>query len=314
MTINNILLVVTVSLGLAACRNSDSGEIANSSDSLEQAIEVKEVVGIGKIEPLNGLVDLASKEGGIIESINKKEGDLLKKGDIILSFDTQQESIQVQNLRIQIATQQQRVEQDKANEKQYEISMRDKYSTLQVSEELAKSGAETQQNVETLRKEYDVLKTNLEAAQKSTSSNRLMIQDLENQVQQIETSRAEKLIKAPDDGILLSLNAEVGKAVEAFTPIGQFSADESLVVHGEVDELFSDKVKIGQTVSIHLIGSNERIASGKIISLSPILQDKSLFYDEPGERSDRRVRRFKASLDEGTNLLINKKVSCIIEL
>jgi len=312
--INSTLLLVAISIGLASCRNKTSDKGTITGDSLQQRVEVKEVVGIAKIEPLNGLVDLASNEGGIIESINKKEGDSLKKGDVILSFDTKKEIIQLQNLNIQIATQKQRVEQDRANERQYEAALREKSATLKVSEELAQSGAETRQQVETLRKEQDVLMATLEAAQKSTATNRLMIEELENQVQQLESSRTDKFIKAPNDGILLSLNAEIGKAVEAYASIGQFAADEPLVIHGEVDELFADKIKAGQTVTIHLIGSNERIASGKVISLSPILQDKSLFYDEPGERNDRRVRRFKASLNKETSLLINKKVTCIIEL
>jgi len=312
--INSTLLLVAISIGLASCRNKTSDKGTITGDSLQQRVEVKEVVGIAKIEPLNGLVDLASNEGGIIESINKKEGDSLKKGDVILSFDTKKEIIQLQNLNIQIATQKQRVEQDRANERQYEAALREKSATLKVSEELARSGAETRQQVETLRKEQDVLMATLEAAQKSTATNHLMIEELENQVQQLESSRTDKFIKAPNDGILLSLNAEIGKAVEAYASIGKFAADEPLVIHGEVDELFADKIKAGQTVTIHLIGSNERIASGKVISLSPILQDKSLFYDEPGERNDRRVRRFKASLNKETSLLINKKVTCIIEL
>ncbi len=311
---NSIWMLIILSIGLASCGNNTPNEGTSTTDSLNQPIDIKEVVGIAKVEPLNGLVDLASKEGGIIESINKKEGDSLKKGEIILSLDTGEETIQLQNLNIQIATQKQRVEQDQANERQYEIALREKSASLKVSEELAKSGAETKQQVETLRKEQDVLKANLEAAQKSTATSRLVIEELENQIQQMESSRADKLIKAPNNGLLLSLNAEIGKAVEAYASIGQFAADEPLVIHGEVDELFSDKLKIGQRVSIHLIGSNEKIASGKIISLSPILQDKSLFYDEPGERNDRRVRRFKASLDKETMLLINKKVACVIEL
>ena len=313
-TINNILLLITISVGLASCGNRTSEEKNIATDSLNQHIEIEKVTGIGKVEPLNGLLDLASDEGGVIESINKMEGDSLEKGDVILSFDTKEETIQLQNLNIQIATQKQRVEQDRANERQYEIALREKSTNLKVSEELAQSGAETRQQVEILRKEQDVLKANLEAAQKSTATNRLIIQELENEIDQLESSRSSKLITAPSNGVLLSLNAEIGKAVEAYASIGQFAADEPLIIHGEVDELFSDKIKVGQTVSIHLIGSNEKIASGKIISLSPILQNKSLFYDEPGERNDRRIRRFKASLDQEASLLINKKVACVIEL
>src|SRR5690606_36103662 len=110
-----------------------------------------------------------------------------------------------------------------------------------------RSGAETRQQVEILRKEQDVLKANLEAAQKSTETDRLMIRELENQIQQLKASRADKTIKAPDNGILLSLNAEIGKAIEAYSPVGQFAADEPLVIHGEVDELFADKIQIGQS-------------------------------------------------------------------
>src|SRR5690606_39528303 len=54
----------------------------------------------------------------------------LKKGEIILSFDSKKEAIQLQNLKIQIATQKQRVEQDRANEKQYEIALREKSADL----------------------------------------------------------------------------------------------------------------------------------------------------------------------------------------
>jgi len=312
--INSALLLMSIAIGLPSCGNKPSDKETTTTDSLSHNTDIKEVKAIAKIEPLNGLVDLASNEGGIVELINKKEGDSLRKGDLILVFDTQKEAIQLQNLNLQITTQKQRVEQDRANERQYEAALREKSATLKVSEELARSGAETRQQVEILRKEQDVLKANLEAAQKSTETDRLMIRELENQIQQLKASRADKTIKAPDNGILLSLNAEIGKAIEAYSPVGQFAADEPLVIHGEVDELFADKIQIGQSVSIHLIGSNEKIGSGKIISLSPILQDKSLFYDEPGERSDRRIRRFKASLDTGTTLLINKKVACIIEL
>src|SRR5690554_4537805 len=122
-TINNILLLITVSVGLASCGNKASEEENIATDSLNQHIEIEKVVGIGKVEPLNGLLDLASDEGGVIESINKKEGDSLKKGEVILSFDTKGETIQLQNLNIQIATQKQRVEQERANERQYEIAL-----------------------------------------------------------------------------------------------------------------------------------------------------------------------------------------------
>src|SRR5690606_11303236 len=118
--INNVLLLIAISTGLASCGNTPNGNQSITADSLNKTTDIEKVTGIGKVEPLSGLLDLASDAGGIIESINKKEGDSLKKGEIILSFDSRKEAIQLQNLKIQIATQKQRVEQDRANEKQYE--------------------------------------------------------------------------------------------------------------------------------------------------------------------------------------------------
>src|SRR5690606_16688486 len=128
--INNIFLLIAISTGLASCGNKPADNQSIDADSLNQPNDIEKVTGIGKVEPLNGLLDLASDEGGIIESINKKEGDSLKKGEIILSFDSRKDAIQLQNLKIQIATQKQRVEQDQANEKQYEIALREKTADL----------------------------------------------------------------------------------------------------------------------------------------------------------------------------------------
>jgi len=297
---------------LVSCGGNSKTTETQKADTTSQRIQ--KIVGIGKVEPLNGLVDLASSEGGMVQKINKKEGDSVKNGELILSLNTEKEKIQLQKIAIQISIQKQRIKQDQATEKQVEAELREKVSTLKISEELVQSGAETRQNIEILRKEQEVLTANLEAAQKNTTGDRLKIQELENEIKQLTQSTGDKSIKAPANGVLVSLNTAIGTVIEPYTPIAQFAADEPLVIHGEVDELFADKIRIGQAVSIHLIGSNEEIANGKIMSVSPILQSKSLFYDKPGETSDRRVRRFKVNLDINSNLLINKKVECIIYL
>jgi len=308
----NKALFSLIILILISCGGNSKTTETQKIDTASQTIQ--KIVGIGKVEPLNGLVDLASNEGGMIQKINKKEGDSVKNEELILSFNTEKEKIQLQKIAIQISIQKQRIKQDQATEKQLEAELREKVSALKISEELVQSGAETRQNIEILRKEQDVLTANLEAAQENTLSDKLKIQELQNEIKQLTQSTGEKSIKAPANGVLVSLNAEIGKVIEPYTPIGQFAADEPLVIHGEVDELFADKIRIGQPVSIHLIGNSEEIAKGKVMSVSPILQNKSLFYDKPGETSDRRVRRFKVNLDISSNLLINKKVECIIYL
>jgi hypothetical protein len=78
--------------------------------------------------------------------------------------------------------------------------------------------------------------------------------------------------------------------------------------------MFADYIKKGQTAKITLVGSNDIIATGKVIRAAPSLKRKSLFSELPGDKEDRRVREIWIILDEDTDLLYNLQVECIISV
>lgn len=310
--ISKTLLAVCI-WHFAGCGNSES-QPESQSDTKARPIEVTQVVGIGKVEPRSGLRELAIDQAGIVSEVFKAEGDSVKKGDLILSVDSDQIGLQTENLQIQLKRQNELTAQALASERQLAAELRMAESEWQTSRELAMDGAETEQNVQTLAKDVEVLRAQYQGAKNVTRSNQLAGREITNQIEQNKTNiRAYSLI-ASDDGVLVSLDAEKGRAVEAFAVLGQLASDEERVIHGEVDELFADRIKIGDKVTIVKEGSDQQIADGEIIFLSPILQDKSIFYDKPGEVSDRRVRRFKVGFSQDTSILINTKVECIIRL
>lgn len=310
--ISKTLLAVCI-WHFAGCGNSES-QPESQSDTKARPIEVTQVVGIGKVEPRSGLRELAIDQAGIVSEVFKAEGDSVKKGDLILSVDSDQIGLQTENLQIQLKRQNELTAQALASERQLAAELRMAESEWQTSRELAMDGAETEQNVQALAKDVEVLRAQYQGAKNVTRSNQLAGREITNQIEQNKTNiRAYSLI-ASDDGLLVSLDAEKGRAVEAFSTLGQLASDEERVIHGEVDELFADRIKIGDKVTIVKEGSDQQIADGEIIFLSPILQDKSIFYDKPGEVSDRRVRRFKVGFSQDTSILINTKVECIIHL
>src|SRR5690554_3410175 len=297
----------------AGCGNNES-QPERQSDTTARPIEVTQVVGIGKVEPRSGLRELAIDQAGIVREVFKAEGDSVKKGDLILSVDSDQIGLQTENLQIQLKRQNELTAQALASERQLAAELRMAESEWQTSRELAMDGAETEQNVQSLAKDVEVLRAQYQGAKNVTRSNQLAGREITNQIEQNKTNiRAYSLI-ASDDGVLVSLDAKKGRAVEAFAVLGQLASDEERVIHGEVDELFAHRIKIGDKVTIVKEGSDQQIADGEIIFLSPILQDKSIFYDKPGEVSDRRVRRFKVGFSQDTSILINTKVECIIHL
>lgn len=105
-----------------------------------------------------------------------------------------------------------------------------------------------------------------------------------------------------------------GAALNQYATYAEFAPEGALIVRAEVDELFSQKLKVGQQVDIHYAGSQEVIAKGDIKMLSPYLKKKSLFSEKANDQEDRRVREVRISIKDNTDLVINSKVECVIKL
>jgi len=87
-----------------------------------------------------------------------------------------------------------------------------------------------------------------------------------------------------------------------------------VIVRAEIDELFADRLAEGQQVEIRYVGSDSTIATGKVMYLSPWLKKKSLFTQRAGDQEDRLVRELKVSLDNGSSLILNSRVECVINV
>ena len=80
------------------------------------------------------------------------------------------------------------------------------------------------------------------------------------------------------------------------------------------DELFADKVSVGQDAWIRNQGDTEIIAKGKIVVVGNYLKKKSLFSGKPDDLEDRRVREVRVELGDKANVLIGARVECVIQL
>jgi len=311
-----VLLIAGISI-LASCGGNKKEEEQLEKarlDSLSRPENVSTVSAIAKVEPEGGLVELSSNTGGNIIAIRKKEGDTVKKGDVILLLDAEDEQLSSDVLRKEITTQQAQAAADQANVDQYVAELKEKERDLSVSERLAQTGAETKQNVAEKRKERDVILANLESARGKARASRSQIQTLRTQLSQSQVASGNKTITAIQDGLIVSMDAKLGSSLQAFTPFATLAPDGKLVLHGEIDEMFANRVAVGQSVSVRYIGGKNTIGEGKVIFLSPVLSDKSILYETTAEAQDRRVREFKVEFTSNDPLLINHKVECTIQV
>lgn len=124
----------------------------------------------------------------------------------------------------------------------------------------------------------------------------------------------QRFIKSPGAGRLISMSAVPGTSVEPQVALAEFAPAGQLIARAEVDELFADKIKVGQSALIRQIGAQEHITTGKVIYAASALKRKSLFSEKAGDQEDRRVREVKIELDDPKSLLINARVECVIKI
>ncbi|MEA4950773.1 MAG: efflux RND transporter periplasmic adaptor subunit [Petrimonas sp.] len=281
------------------------------------SVEVSPVtvaVGIGKIVPQGGVSKLASPVAGIVVEIAVATGDKVKSGDLLLALDNTDASLALSEINSRLVTQQKSIQSAELMKEQGLTRLREKERKLNDARELFDAGAVTGESVRNLQNDYDLEKQNQEKLQ-----NDILLQ--ESQLREIvsqKNMRLEELsrtsLRAPMDGIVLDVLPKKGEAVNRYETYMMLAPDAPLIVQAEIDEMFSNRLALGQSCEIRVAGNPQSVAQGKILSISPDLKKKSLFSDSGQDLQDRRVREIEISMDKDTNLLIDTKVECMIHL
>ncbi len=295
---------------LTACGNRKE----NAAPAAEP-LTVTQVVGIGKVIPQGGVVELAAPASGIVEERFFDAGDKVAAGDLILLLEKSDETLSLQESDAGIATQQLQVESARLALEQERIALDDLRRRYGDARELLTVGAVTGEEVRRLQNDLD---QGAERLKKMENDHRLQ----QSRLREMQTARAarendltQRSFRAPAGGTLLALTSRVGEAVTINQPYGRIAPDRPLVVTAEIDELFADRLVVGQHCTIHLPGDSNVAATGSVTHVSPDLKRKSLFSDSGSDLEDRRIREIEVSLDEvPRTLFIESKVECRVDL
>jgi multidrug resistance efflux pump len=277
-------------------------------------VPVREVVGIGKVEPENEIIKLAATSGGIIKAVYKNDGEAVRAGDLLLQLDDDIEQVRIRQGRSQISTQQAQVSVEQAGIRESEARLGNKRRQLAESKTLVDKGAETRDAYQDLVTEVRALEGKLEQGRASVTAAERRIGELREELRLAETEAAQKMIRAPNNGIILDMQVSKGESIGQFATYAEFAPEGRTIVRAEVDELYSDKVKPGQSVDIRYTGTAQSLARGEVLSVGAYLKKKSLFSVKADDQEDRRVLEVRIALPDSAKLTINTKVECIIKL
>jgi len=298
-----LLLSFTV---FASCTKKETPNVASVKP-------ISQVVGIARIEPEQGLIEMSAGASGRIISLPVAENALATKGESILIIDSSTDQAQMTQARAKIGTQRAAIAAQEASvaglkiladkaQADYELNQK----LLAVKGVTGQTLRDSEVNAAKAQQDYQKGLTDL----KQTTAK---ITELNADVAYYATVAVQKTVKSPYSGKLLEWKVAVGDYVTAATAVAQLAPAGRLIARTEVDELFAERVKIGQKADVFSQATGKRIGSGVVYFTADFLKKKSLFADETSQE-DRRVREVRIRLNPDASVLINGRVDCTIYL
>jgi len=210
---------------------------------------VRTVSAPGIIEPRTK-VDISAQVAARITALPFREGQVVKKGDVLVRLDAVEYLALLESAKAQLKTEEARLEGAKASLANATAELgrkRELFATKDISKsELDQAEAEyrrSESNYNASLASLDIARANIQRAQK----------DLDNTT-----------ITAPMNGVLTKLNAEVGELVlvgtlnNAASVIMQVADLRDLLVKAKVDEANIAPVRAGQNAKVFLNAYPER--------------------------------------------------------
>jgi HlyD family secretion protein len=238
--------------------------VAVTRGSIVDAIEAT-----GTLEPVDP-VQIGSQVSGTVVSLGTDFNQQVKKGQVVAVLDPALLQAQVEQSQATVTRLQAEVERAR-------IQVVDAQQKLARSQALAKESLIPAQDLDAAA----ILRDANQAALKSAQANLVQAQA---SLEQSRVNLGHTIIKAPDDGVVLSRSVEIGQTVAASmqTPTLFVIARDlkTMRVNASVDESDIGRVKEGQNVTFTVDAYGQEVFTGKVteVRLQPVVTSGVVSY------------------------------------
>ena len=309
--------LIIIGLLLASCGKKVDTlalELAKA-DSLKKAETTKdEILGVARIEPQDGIINLYAGTNGKILSVLFDENQVVTKGNALATVEVSIENAQLNQAESRIGTQEAAVKANAATIEALKVGMANARETYNRNTVLFEGKALTKQILDDSKAILDRYEKDIETADANKNQTAVKLKEIQADINYYKTVINQKQIKAPLGGRILKVNINPGDYVTNTTNIADFAPAGSLIAKTEVDELYADRIVIGQKGFVISQTTGDTLGTGTVSFAAAYLKQKSLFKDQSTEQEDRRVREVHLKIESGKPLLIGSRVDCIILL
>lgn len=282
------ILILLVAYNIFFGDKSSKLNVEKEKITIESIIEdeFKDYIAvIGTVEPIT-TVYLDAIEGGRVEEIVIDEGNMVKKGDVILRMSNTNLLLDISNNESNVSRSINEFENTKINleiqnitRKQTlintEMNLKREKRQYEYNQQMFKDNHISQEEFNQSKEQYEASLEQyklLKAALKRDSLYRInTLSSMENNVERMKEnlkvvqSRLENLnVKAPVDGELANLNPEIGQVITYGTRIGTVNVLDDYKLRVEIDEHYIARVRKGLPGSFDFAGSNFKLKIDKV--------------------------------------------------
>lgn len=255
-----VLAVLVLVLG--ACSHGDAPPASDGATGSQWL-----AVARGKVEVEGGMVQVSARADGVVDSVAVKQGDAVKRGQVLARLDPRAASIQV-------ATAKAGVERAKAELDELGVDLKQARWRAPRIAEAARAGAATGESAGQAR---DAVAT-LEARQKAAKA------ALDGARQQLAAARLQldgTTLRAPVEGTVVERQVTVGQAVAAATgqPLFELLPDRPHIVRAQVDADVAGGIHPGMEAEVVRDSGGGPVYHAKVLWVGQVLQSASLSQD-----------------------------------
>jgi HlyD family secretion protein len=247
-------------------------------------------------------VEVGSKMPGRIETLLVKEGDFVKKGDVIARLESDDLQAQVRQAQANLAaararlkeleagSRQQEIEQARAAVQQAEANAKDAELNLQRMRKLVSQGVLAAQVLDTAQTQYDVAQAQLKSAREhhdlvrtgprveQIESARAQVHQAEATLQYSQTQLENTIIRSPISGRVLEKLVERGEMVATGfagggrgikTALVTLAQPDDLEVELDINETEIHKLKLNQPATIVADAFPDKSYKGRLARFMP---------------------------------------------
>ena len=275
-------------------------------------VAVERVVGVGRIEPELRMVELSSEVSGVVRALAAAAGDTLPAAGPIVRLSDEIEQARLRQAEAQAASQHARVEAAVAALRAARAQAENAALNFARAESLFARSVDTEVTRDAARADDQSARAEVDRWMAEIAAAQAVLRQTEADRQLAQEELARRTLRAPAAGRLLALDVALGDLVTPDRTCGSFAIASPLTAWCEVDELFADRVRLGQAAIVRSVGSTDTLARGAVVFAGPYLRRKSIFADDVADLEDRRVREVRIRLAPDADLLLGSRVECVI--